>query len=894
MYRKWHPLDKGTRKFIICITLVAILLIVFNYFFPAKQPFEQLEQEFVLSESKTLLDDQRSTLWPLLVTIAVTMVGTLITSYIFMKDSLDRTSEEKPYYREAIQRYRKEIVKLLWFYVRIVLILMGVVIALYTLWYYGNGRIETGLRITLIVCLGGCSIAVSIYFLWKCIFLSRGLRMYADQLLLEKYEKLEETSIILKTTAVHFRELLKLDHEKTANLEEWLQIEEEQTESAGRISREKFINRFCQWEKLLKLLVEQESVDSMPSGQTLVQRMEIILQKQQNIPDQETEQRDAEENSWNAESWQALKKCEESLSLESRDKESKVFLDTFSLLASCRDLLMVLQDTEEADRQNLGKYRQELLKGGQIPRLFTFMLLYSSVRLFRTIPRIQVFIPAEDFWYANFYNVRFEDSAFRASSFQYSIFARSKLFNTNFSMAKFDTCEFYNVDSRNCSYSNTLIENSGFQEAVFVDVDFTGTVFRRCRLDRSKFQDSILSNLELEKVSFGTGNKDFTNSKIWNVTIRGKLSDPMRNCNFTSCSIQDIDFYPEDAELYKSNETTLPEDMDPFARAFLGFCICEDLQSYYWSEVKKDRKIREEIRKFPEDGLTGFEITAITGGERQLKHPKERTVWPVIRAAAKTDLRDSIFNQAEMPRIRFYRTDLRQCVFRNAQMGEAQIVASVLQGSILLGANLREAAVFGADLRSSVLEDAIFYQAVCRLVNLEDSSLRRLHASAADFACCSFARSDCTEIDLTSARLSQCSLMDAILTGAEMTQAQFDRVEFKNSIANDMLSSYSRFQHCDFTNALLSRSSLNYTVFEKCRLELANFKDSTVMNVEFHECDFKDSNFSDTCFINACFEDNKNLEPDLFQGAKFIRCEFKGTDIKFKKKLKRQGFDIQE
>lgn len=228
-----------------------------------------------------------------------------------------------------------------------------------------------------------CSINL---FLWKCIFLSRGLRMYADQLLLEKYEKLEETSIILKTTAAHFRELLKLDHEKTANLEEWLQIEEEQTESAGRISREKFINRFCQWEKLLKLLVEQESVDSMPSGQTLVQRMEIILQKQQNIPDQETEQRDAEENLWNAESWQALKKCEESLSLESRDKESKVFLDTFSLLASCRDLLMVLQDTEEADRQNLGKYRQELLKGVQIPRLFTFMLLYSSVRLFRTIP----------------------------------------------------------------------------------------------------------------------------------------------------------------------------------------------------------------------------------------------------------------------------------------------------------------------------------------------------------------------------------------------------------------------------------------------------------------------------------------------------------------------------
>lgn len=561
MYRRWYPLDKGVKRIIIFLNVIICLRIIV-YFGSLPPWFIQLEEKFALTG--TLVDDQRSTLWPLLVTIVVTMVGTLITSYIFMKDSLDRTSEEKPYYREVIQRYRQQIVTLLWRYVLAALLLMGAVILLYTILYYGNRRVVFWLRISLIAGLGICGIAVSICFLRKCIFLGRGLKKHAELLLKEKYERLEEAARSLETVAVHFRELLKLDHEKTANLEEWLQIEEEQTESAGRISREKFINRFCQWEKLLKLLVEQESVDSMPSGQTLVQRMEIILQKQQNIPDQETEQRDAEENLWNAESWQALKKCEESLSLESRDKESKVFLDTFSLLASCRDLLMVLQDTEEADRQNLGKYRQELLKGGQIPRLFTFMLLYSSVRLFRTIPRIQVFIPAEDFWYANFYNVRFEDSAFRASSFQYSIFARSKLFNTNFSTAKFDTCEFYNVDSRNCSYSNTLIENSGFQEAVFVDVDFTGTVFRRCRLDRSKFQDSILSNLELEQVSFGTGNKDFTNSKIWNVTIRGKLSDPMRNCNFTSCSIQDIDFYPEDAEPYKPNESTLPEDMDPF------------------------------------------------------------------------------------------------------------------------------------------------------------------------------------------------------------------------------------------------------------------------------------------------------------------------------------------
>ena len=64
------------------------------------------EEQF--SEINKVDDDQRSTLWPLLITLIATMLGSLITSYVFLKEALDRTSDEKTYYSVVIREYREK------------------------------------------------------------------------------------------------------------------------------------------------------------------------------------------------------------------------------------------------------------------------------------------------------------------------------------------------------------------------------------------------------------------------------------------------------------------------------------------------------------------------------------------------------------------------------------------------------------------------------------------------------------------------------------------------------------------------------------------------------------------------------------------------------------------
>ena len=64
------------------------------------------EEQF--GEISTVYDDQRSTLWPLLITLIATMLGSLITSYVFLKEALDRTSDEKTYYSVVIREYREK------------------------------------------------------------------------------------------------------------------------------------------------------------------------------------------------------------------------------------------------------------------------------------------------------------------------------------------------------------------------------------------------------------------------------------------------------------------------------------------------------------------------------------------------------------------------------------------------------------------------------------------------------------------------------------------------------------------------------------------------------------------------------------------------------------------
>ncbi len=80
--------------------------------------------------------DQHSVLWPLLLSIIVALLGSVITTYTFLKTSLDRTIDEKPYYRTVIKEYRENTMKRLWRNTVWVIALIILVIGFYILLYY--------------------------------------------------------------------------------------------------------------------------------------------------------------------------------------------------------------------------------------------------------------------------------------------------------------------------------------------------------------------------------------------------------------------------------------------------------------------------------------------------------------------------------------------------------------------------------------------------------------------------------------------------------------------------------------------------------------------------------------------------------------------------------------
>ena len=108
-YREMEKIWLWTRKrkrAIICVSLFLVVLFLFR---------EHMIQflKSILSppfnfEKGAPPDDQRSTMWPVIISMTVTLLGSIITTYVFSKDTLDGILDERPYYREVIIEYRRK------------------------------------------------------------------------------------------------------------------------------------------------------------------------------------------------------------------------------------------------------------------------------------------------------------------------------------------------------------------------------------------------------------------------------------------------------------------------------------------------------------------------------------------------------------------------------------------------------------------------------------------------------------------------------------------------------------------------------------------------------------------------------------------------------------------
>ena len=199
--------DKKRSKLKVTVTIIVVFAVaVAVIFLISEEKFDEINKVY---------DDQRSTLWPVLITLIATMLGSLITSYVFLKEALDRTSDEKTYYSVVIREYRDKTMRSLWLYMLTSIALMGIVIFLYSMFYFGHIRSRDEVRIILILLYGVCMIG-SAWFLNKCIDIDRGLHKTADKLLKIQIAKARELLGTLKQK----RERMLLDSSSNENFDE--------------------------------------------------------------------------------------------------------------------------------------------------------------------------------------------------------------------------------------------------------------------------------------------------------------------------------------------------------------------------------------------------------------------------------------------------------------------------------------------------------------------------------------------------------------------------------------------------------------------------------------------------------------------------------------------------
>ena len=835
--------DKKRSKLKATIAIIVIFAVAAAVIFLiSEQQLDKIENVYD--------DDQRSTLWPLLITLIATMLGSLITSYVFLKEALDRTSDEKTYYSVVIREYREKTMRSLWLYMLTSLALMGIVICLYSMFYFMHIRSRDEVRIILILSYGVCMIG-SAWFLNKCIDIDRGLHKTADKLLKIQIKEARKLLGTLKDKREHllwdssvnesFEELIGRITSGAESTEAWLQIEDET--SAKSISKKKFINRFSEWEKILFCLAENG--EGFLHRQSMAERVRFAVEHGETVYGAtDVEQNDAGDHSWGENTpYENVFGIKQALKIDGAG-----FCDAYYLLSEIRNLLQVQMET--APRKEA-----EPLRENEIGTLFLFFLMQLSLYVFCMLPKLEVFFPSGKFSFIDFYGIRFEASSFRTSLFDCCLFVRNRMKDCNFGMASFDNCEFYYTSSDDCSFTNTLFESCFFHNAKFENVDFTGAVLEDCDLKRAQFEGVILANVTLTGASLGKNN--FSSSRLTDITVTlAKDEDgnrDMKECGFASSVLERVklDLFPE-----KDYRQVFPR-------------IRAEAKEEK-AEILQERKCR-----YGQNGLM------------------MQKTWGKVAQEAVFKMDQCDFTSAELTGIVFYRTCMEQSVFVKTQMDSIKIYACDMHGCIMEQANLREGRICAADFRSAVLADAIFYRSRCRLVNFEDSDMNKLHASAARFSLCSFERSDCSKIDLTMAQVKKSSFQDVILKDAEMTRAFFSQVSFVNCIASGMLSSYSTFKKCIFKNAFLGQSSFNYSEFYNCSFAFASFADSTVSGARFDSCDFAETNFNKTCFIGVTFKDSKNLDVDSFKGARFINPIFEGTDEFFDRILIKNKIEVR-
>lgn len=783
--------------------------------------------------------------WPVIVSTLIAVFGTLVTSYVFLKDALDRTIDEKPYYEKIIGIYRREQINSLAAYSAIF-----VSISCYLMLFQG-AESDCSLFLYLGIIAVALLLMCSLHFLDQCINIDNAIYKSAqiqleelDRELFRKWEELENKWRGYINSYIRRR---------SESLQEFLEVELRQEKKKfdksefrkNKFDKNKFIVRFSEWEKFIFLFLDKTS--EFQFGQSAKQRIIIAaryIEKQQFV--QGVEKDDAEGKGWEPYAYESIQNHKEKIE---QNIEVEDFLALYQMLSDYRDTLRVTMDKEPSIR---GRYVKGWRKEGQKNELYVLYLFflikfYVSLKCLATIPKVEIFYPSAKMHNADFYNVRFENTSFRAALFREAMFARMKMVGSNVAFSKFAECNFYNADLRDCSMSNTSFEKCLMTNMILSNVDATGAEFQKIDFTGTTFENSIVVNVIFCNSRFAY--TSFIDCKLEEVKFKDTADKKCVHGNFTKSILKNVH-------------------------------LCDP--------VEGEIKIPDRYKACDQNYFRDLPIESRRG---EIKKRKEPDIWRGLQSGKRCgmDLTSSSFLETMAEELSFQNACLDASIFNDSDMQRSVWKSISMRGCVMRNMNLARAEFVYVDAESCVLTESVLYKGSFCLLNLQNSNLSDCHASESGWNCCIFDKSDVSRIDLTKSHVAFSAFRDTIMAEAELTHTVFKDVLFDNLNGRGILSSYSRFDHCSFVNAYLPSSNFNYTIFFRCDMKLASMMGSTIEEADFIGCDFENGNFKECTFIKVNFESNSNFSEDIFKACIFIECRYNGDDEKWSGLLTGKG-----
>ncbi|MEZ6138051.1 MAG: pentapeptide repeat-containing protein [Pirellulaceae bacterium] len=398
----------------------------------------------------------------------------------------------------------------------------------------------------------------------------------------------------------------------------------------------------------------------------------------------------------------------------------------------------------------------------------------------------------------------------------------------DFTGADLRTCQIQDAFWDHARVGDAKFVNAKFANSRFSCCDFSGSAFKRTRLDYVEFEDCVLKNVDLS-TSYLKG----VHFKKMDLSEHPILPRVLTECGFSDCTItgRDLSFCNlRDADLTRVDLTKVKLIDAQLRGANLQECdltgvrlVGVDLTGANFTGA---RLVGADLTDSNLTGadLSGADMKAARLSRALLKNTKLRKTN--LDGAALVDamldhaeLLEASLAGADMRGAKLEAVDLSKVDFTTIDLGNTSFLFCLLKETSFKGMDLTKCSLRGCNIGEGDLSGASLEKVDCRQANFEKANLTGTNFQVADCDSAKFMKCNAADADFSDANLFGANFEDAVATRAKLTNAKLEKA---------------RLVQADFTDAIFCRAQLPFADLSKAILTNADFENANLTQANLH------------------------------------------------------------